>query len=231
MRTADGAVLTAVPARHESKIQDLRRRTVRGAMATTVAQVASLVLRAGSMIVLSRLLVPRDFGLVAMATAITGFLLMFRDFGLATASVQRSEITEEQLSTLFWMNVGVGAALTAVCSAIGPALVRFYGEPQLLGITIALASGFLVNGIAAQHRAILTRQMRFGTLAMVDTLGLVFAVGLSIAMAATGFGYWAVVVMNVGPLIAAAVGILGVTRWIPGAPSPRSGVGPLLKFG
>jgi PST family polysaccharide transporter len=185
----------------------------------------------GSMIILSRLLSPRDFGLVAMATALTGFLLMFRDLGLSAASIQSPTVTHDQLSTLFWLNVAVGVGLTVLCAMAGPLLARFYGEPELIWITAALATGFLLNGVAAQHRALLGRHMQFTALAVIDTLALVASVAVSIIMAATGFGYWAVVVMNVGPLLASAVGALVTTKWIPGPPRRNAGVRPLLKFG
>src|SRR5690349_22587488 len=103
-------------------------------MASTASQIASLVLRTGSMMVLSRLLLPRDFGLVAMVTAVTGFLALFRDFGLSTASVQRTEVTEAQISTLFWINLAVGVILALGCAAIAPVLVSFYREPRLFQI-------------------------------------------------------------------------------------------------
>ncbi len=212
-------------------VTGLRRRTVRGALASTFAQGASLVLRVGSMVVLSRLLLPRDFGLVAMATAVTGFLSLFRDFGLSTASVQRTTVTEDQISTLFWINLVVGAVLSALCIAVGPLLARFYGEPLLSRITVALAAGFLLNGAAVQHRALLQRRMQFGALAIIDVLSLVLAIVLSISMAVVGLGYWAVVVMTVFPQAATAVGVWIAAAWIPRRPRRGSGLRPLLRFG
>jgi len=58
--------------------------------------------------VLARLLAPKDFGLVGMVTAFTGVLGLFRDFGLSSAAIQRDIVTDEQLSTLFWINILVG---------------------------------------------------------------------------------------------------------------------------
>ncbi len=72
------------------------------------AQAANFLLRAGSLMILARLLDPKDFGLVGMVTALTGVLNLFRDFGLSTAAVQRASVSDEQISTLFWINVLVG---------------------------------------------------------------------------------------------------------------------------
>ena len=81
--------------------QDLTRKATRGALVSTVGQVGMLVLRTGSLMVLARLLLKEDFGLVNMVTAFTGFLALFRDAGLSMATVQRASITRAQVSTLF----------------------------------------------------------------------------------------------------------------------------------
>jgi O-antigen/teichoic acid export membrane protein len=79
-------------------MQDLKAKTIRGGLARLFAQGATFLLRVGSLMVLARLLGPRDFGIVGMVTAFTGVLSWFRDFGLSSAAVQRTTVTEEQLS-------------------------------------------------------------------------------------------------------------------------------------
>jgi PST family polysaccharide transporter len=215
----------------EGTRDSLRARTVRGSVASGFAQIITLGIRTGSIVVLSRLLPPRDFGLIAMATAATGFLSLFRDFGLATASVQRSDLTEEQASTLFWLNVSFGAGLALTCAALAPLLVGFYGDSRLQWITVALGSAFLFNGASAQHRALLQRRMQFGTLAVVDIAALLGAVLFSVAAALGGAGYWAVVVMAVFPPFGILVGVWACARWTPGRARSGSGVGSLIRFG
>src|SRR6266478_9420804 len=89
-------------------MKDLKERAIRGGFAKVCAQAANFLLRLGSVMVLARLLTPRDFGLVGMVTALTGVLSLFRDFGLSSAAIQRATVTEEQISTLFWINMLVG---------------------------------------------------------------------------------------------------------------------------
>ncbi|MGB7136871.1 MAG: oligosaccharide flippase family protein, partial [Acidobacteriaceae bacterium] len=110
-------------------MEDLKQRTIRGGFARLVAQVATLVLRLGALMVLARLLGPADFGLVGMVTAFTGVLYLFRDFGLSAAVVQRTTVTEDQSSTLFWINVAVGIILGLVAVAAAPTIGHFYHEP------------------------------------------------------------------------------------------------------
>ena len=103
-------------------MQDLKAKTIRGGLARLCAQAASFVLRAGSLMVLARLLSPNDFGLVGMVTAFTGVLTLFRDFGLSAAAVQRTNVTQEQISTLFWINLLLGALLGLLALAMAPAI-------------------------------------------------------------------------------------------------------------
>src|SRR5689334_25000192 len=112
-------------------MDNLRERTIRGGYARICAQAANFLLRLGSMMVLARLLSPRDFGLVGMVTAFTGVLSLFRDFGLSAASVQRATVTEEQKATLFWINLLVGAILATVAILLAPWVGAFYQEPRL----------------------------------------------------------------------------------------------------
>ncbi|MGD0900434.1 MAG: oligosaccharide flippase family protein, partial [Thermoguttaceae bacterium] len=148
----------------------LKGRSVRGGAASLVGQVAYFLMRLGSMAVLARILTPGDFGLVAMATAITGFVEMFKDAGLSLATVQRAEITHAQVSILFWINVALSAGLMLLVAAIAPAVAWFYGDSRLIAITLVVAGAFLFGGVGIQHAALLRRQMRFGTLATVQFL-------------------------------------------------------------
>jgi PST family polysaccharide transporter len=167
--------------------------------------------------VLARLVLPVDFGLVGMVTALTGFLGLFRDCGLSMAAVQRATITDAQISTLFWLNLGLGATLAGIAALGGPLLSAFYGEPRLLWITVALGTSFLFNGAGAQHRAGLQRSMRFFALAAIDIISLIASCAAGICMALAGQGYWALVVMTVGQPAVNMLAAWLATRWVPSA--------------
>jgi O-antigen/teichoic acid export membrane protein len=215
----------------EPGVESIGRRTARGAVVTTLAQAVVFALRLGSMIVLARLVVPRDFGLVGMVTAFTGFLGLLRDGGLSMAAVQRSTITHDQTSTLFWINLAVGTVLASVCALAAPVLVGFYGEPRLFGIAVTIGLAFVFNGAAIQHRALLQRALRFQALAAIDTVSLIVTIGLAVGAAAAGAGYWAIVLMTVGVPAVGAVGAWLATRWVPGPPRRRTGIRSMLWYG
>jgi len=212
-------------------MKDLKGRAIRGGFAKVCSQGANFALRVGSLMVLARLLDPKDFGLVGMVTAFTGVLTLFRDFGLSSATVQRVEVTEEQISTLFWINSLVGAILWILLVAVSPLVAAFYREPRLLLVTIVLAVGFFFNAVGVQHSAMLQRQMRFTALAIIDFVSLLSGVIVAIAMALYGFKYWSLVAMStVSPLVT-SISLWLVTGWIPGAPRRRVGLHSMMRFG
>src|SRR5215467_11257524 len=199
-------------------MKDLKEKTIRGGLARLCAQAANFFLRLGSLIVLARLLGPKDFGLVGMVTAFTGVLTLFRDFGLSSAAIQRTTVTEQQISTLFWINILVGLGLGILELAGAPAIAAFYHEPRLFGVTAALAIGFLFNAVGIQHSVLLQRQMRFTALAIINTVGLIMGTIVAIAGAKAGYGYWALVAMTLTVPLVSSTGFWLVTAWIPGKP-------------
>jgi O-antigen/teichoic acid export membrane protein len=185
----------------------------------------------GSLMILGRLLDPKDFGLVGMVTAVIGILNLFKDFGLSTATVQRANVTHQQLSTLFWINMLVGAVLAVLSLVMAPVLAAFYHDPRIAAVTAVLAAGFIFNGAAVQHSALLQRQMRFTTLALIDTVCLLVSAATGMCMALAGDGYWALVGMTLSAPVLFAVCVWLVTAWVPGRPCRQAGVRSMMRFG
>jgi PST family polysaccharide transporter len=183
------------------------------------------------MMVLARLLSPEDFGLQSMVVVVTGFLGLFRDAGLGMATIQRLEITHQQTSTLFWINVAVGAILGTLSAALAPALVAFYHEPRLYWVAVVSGVTFFFNGLAAQHSALLQRGMRFVTQAKIDVLSLAVGSVTGILMALLGCRYWSLVGMALVNSIVGAAAVLVAVPWLPGRPSRGSGIRSMLHFG
>jgi PST family polysaccharide transporter len=188
-------------------------------------------LRLASIVVLARLLVPEHFGILAMVTAITAIIERFKDLGLSVATVQRATVTHEQVSNLFWLNVAIGVLLMLMVGGMAPTLAAFYDEPRLLPITLAIATGFFWGGLVVQHQALLRRQMRFGTLAVVQIGATTLSVALAVVLALLDFGYWALVAREVSRSVIIAAASWIALRWVPSLPSRRSGVRSFVAFG
>jgi len=210
---------------------DLHRRTLRGGAVTLAGQGARFVLNLTSTAILARLLVPQDFGLVAMVAAITGFLATFRDMGLSAATVQRREINHQQVSSLFWINVLVSLVVTLVTAAVAVPVANFYGDVRLVKITLALSLAALVTGLGVQHQALLARQMKFAVLSAIDLTSLAVGIFVAALLAQRGAGYWARVAMQLTVAITQSTALWVASSWRPGFMSWNSDVRAMLAFG
>src|SRR6266849_8906030 len=212
-------------------MKNLKHKVIRGGVAKAFSQGASLVLRMASLMVLARLLAPKDFGLVGMVTAFTGVLSLFRDFGLSSATVQRGQVTDDQVSTLFWINVLVGVILGLLLMGMAPFVAVFYHEPRLVWVSVILATSFIFNGAGVQHTALLERQMRFTALAAIDIFALLVSTIIGISMALAGFGFWALVAASISLPFVTTLCLWRTTGWIPGRPRLQIGLHSMMRFG
>jgi len=212
-------------------LPDLKRRTISGGVVTMSAQAAKFALNLVSTVILARLLTPRDFGLVAMVTAVTGFLAMFRHAGLATPTVQREHLTHAQVSNLFWINLGVSGLCALILAALSPIIARFYHDSRITPIMLLLSTTFLIGGFRVQHLALLKRQMRFKAIAMIEVGSMATGAVVGIVMALLGYRYWSLVGLSLATEIAGFLLTGLVSRWRPRLPSRGSGIRPLVAFG
>lgn len=212
-------------------MHDLKNRTVRAGIINVGARGFGLVIRVASIMVLGRLLTPEDYGLVTMVTAFTGVLNMFGCLGLFQAAVQRDVLSEDESSSLFWLNVAFGGLLTLISFTAAPMVAAFYHEPRLLPITEVISVTFVITAAGVQHGVLLQRKMAFGISAIIEIVALLIGTAVSIGMAIMGYGYWAVVSMTITLPLATTIGLWLSTRWIPGRPRMAAGVHAMLRFG
>lgn len=211
--------------------EDLGRRSARGGAVTLASQGLKFAISTASTIVLARLLAPEDFGLIGMVAILVNFVSMFQYMGLSTATVRWPELTHKQVSTLFWVNTGLSAAIMFVTAACAPLVAWFYAEPSLIGITIGYAVSILLSGLAIQHEALLSRQMRFTAIAVIETSTLLLGLAAAVVAAWYGAGYWALVLNQLVMSVVRIVGSWTACRWRPGLPSRGEGVRALLSYG
>jgi PST family polysaccharide transporter len=211
--------------------QDLGRRSRRGGAVLLGAQMIRVLAQMGTLVVLARLLPPQAFGLLAMVAAIGLVLDLVKEFGLSSATIQKTDITHAQVSALFWVNAGVGAALAALLFVTAPLIAQFYGQPELEDIARWLALGFVASGLTVQHWALLRRQMRFGAIASMETTADLMSFAVAVALAWHGAGYWALVVQRLISPILLLLASWTICRWRPSRPARASGVRSLLGFG
>jgi PST family polysaccharide transporter len=212
-------------------LENLRNRTISGGVITMTAQGVLFVLTLAATVVLARLLRPHDYGLLAMAATVLGFLRILNDVGLSTVTIQREGITNAQVSNLFWVNVAVAFLMMAVVASSAPVVAWFYNEPALVAITLVLSVSFPLTGLTVQHTALLQRQMRFVAVSAIQVSALLCSIVVGVALAWRGASYWSLVAMQVTqPVVMAALTWL-VVDWRPSVPTFGQGTRSLIRFG
>ncbi len=206
-------------------------RAGRGVAASLGNQLYRIVLQVLSVSLLARLLVPEDFGLVAMVLAVIGVGELLRDLGLSGAAVQARELTTGQRDNLFWLNTVIGAAVGLVVVACAPVISAAYDQPALVAITVALAPTFLLSGLTTQYRVGLVRALRFQRLAWTDAVGTTLALVVGVVLALGGAGYWALVGQQLAGGVLALVLLVAADPWRPGPWRRGRGTRHFVSFG
>ncbi len=152
-----------------------------------IRQVVQLATLAG----LARLLDPSDFGLMAMAMVFIGFAQLFHDLGTGSAIIQRAEVSQRLLVSMFWVNIACGIGAFIITLASAPLVASFFGEPRLHGLLQFVALTFLVSSPGVVPKALLRRELKFKTLARVDTAAMMIGASAALLAAWRGAGVYA----------------------------------------
>lgn len=166
-------------------------------------------------IVLAHLLVPHQFGVAGMAIAFSGLALAFSDLGLGSALVQQKRLSEIDRSTVFWVNVGAGAMLTGIGVALSPLIAAFFGNPQVMPLFAVLSASYLLTSLGQTQQALLTREMSFRSLELRTMAATFVGASAALALAAAGFGPWAIVGQVVCTSGASTLMLWTVSPWRP----------------
>lgn len=211
--------------------ENLGRLAIKGGATLVIGQGLQLLLSITSTIVLARLLVPDDFGLIAMVLPFIGFLAFFRDSGLHMATIQQETINHTQISTLFWINLGMGFILMIFLALLAPVIAKFFGREELLWISVAYAINMLIGSASIQHSALLARQMAFGKQTSIGIMSQMLGIVVGVICAWFDFGYWSLIFMAITTTAFQTILLWSFSGWTPGLPHRGSGVRKMLAFG
>ncbi len=147
----------------------------------------------GSLILLARLLEPQDFGVMSLATIVTGFVTLFRDMGTGSALIQRPVADAPLIGSVFALNALLGAAGGLLTAAAAPFIAAFFEAPVLEPVLQVLAVSLAIAGLGVVPQAVMERAGRFYQLASIELAGMAIGVITGIAMAYGGWGIWSLV--------------------------------------
>jgi PST family polysaccharide transporter len=171
-----------------------------------------------SFIIYSRLLSPKQFGLMAMTNTVFALVNIFRDFGLAQSAIQRNTLDDHERSELFWLNAVATIIGVVVLLVAAPLTAYFYGEEEVQILLIVSAITFFIWGIQSQHAAILRRNMRFWPVVSAEATGLVAGLAIGVIVAVNRRDVWALVAANLVHAVVTAGLMVAADSWVPHRP-------------
>ena len=172
----------------------LKSKVASGAALAGSAQVIRVVTQFFIVLpILTRLLTPEDYGIIAMGLALVVFFMIFNNFGIGPALVRHENPTESLWATAFWTNMGVGVTL-ALLAYFGAGLVAaLYMEPRVEPVVEALAVVLVLHCAVITPTSLMQRNLQFGPLAGVQLAAQLGGSAVAIAAALMGAGVWALV--------------------------------------
>lgn len=171
----------------------IRKQAFSGVRWTTFSSIGRTLLQVVQVSILARLLTPADFGLLALVTSIVAFLQIFADAGLSNAIIHHQEISQKQLSSLYWLNVGVSLSLGLFLAALSPLVAFWYAQPQMK-LLLSIAGFTLVMGALSQQiRVVAQKNLRFSELAKIELSSACVGCVVAVSAAFNGAGVYSIV--------------------------------------
>lgn len=193
----------------------LKTRVLSGVKWSSISQIGRQLLQMCSIAILTHFLSPSDFGLVGMATIVTGFVSIFKDLGTSAAVIQHKEISDDFLSSLFWINVGFGLLSGAILFGISHLVGAFYNEPRVVSILRGLSLTFFISGLSIIYQAILERDLQFNRLAKIELVAALLGSITGISSAVLGCGAQSIVYQTIAATTVSTVLLWFAKGWRP----------------
>ena len=195
--------------------ESLKNKTKKGLAWSMIERFATQGVQFLFGIILARLLSPDDYGIIAMPLVFLAIAQCIIDSGFSTALIRKPELTEDDLSTAFYFNIGIGILCYAVLFFSSPLIADFYHTPILSSLLKVTALAVLFNPLCAVQQAILTRKIDFKTQAIVSLSGAILSGIVGLSMAYNGFGVWSLVFQQVGGYLIRTILLWILGKWKP----------------
>ncbi|BAF72498.1 MOP flippase family protein [Sulfurovum sp. NBC37-1] len=211
----------------------LRKETLSGVKWTSLSSVIVAVVQLLQLIILAHYLDASDFGLMAIVSVIIGFSALFMDMGISASIIHKQDISHEQLSSLYWLNVASGIFLFSCIYILSPYIASFYHEKELVPLMKILAVTFVVTGIGNQYGILLQKLLRFDVMAKISIATNVFAFLVAVILAMENFGVYALVYATLGRSVATTVlnTLIGIKEHRPSLIYRHKSITPMISFG
>lgn len=171
----------------------LKAKAISGVKWTTLSTVVTTILQLLQLAILARFLDPSAFGLMALVMVVIGFSQAFLDMGISNAIIHKQEITKNQLSTLYWVNILAGLLLFCIISIAAPFVASLYEQSELTELIMIVALTFIIQPFGQQFMILWQKEMRFSEIAKIDIVNKSISLIVSVYLAYKGYGVYALI--------------------------------------
>jgi PST family polysaccharide transporter len=192
------------------------RQRPRAAYFVALQQVATIAVHFGQVFILSRLLLPRDYGVVAMAGSIFSLAAVFKDFGFSTSTIQAEKIEKQDSTNLFWIGMLSAVGVVAAILVSAPLFSIWFREQAVAPLLCVFAITFLIDSAGNQPTALAQREFQFQSLAIWKIAGLLIGLTTGVVLALRGFGPWSIVSINCVEAVVTTLGAFWISGFRPG---------------
>jgi len=182
-------------------------------------------------IAIARILSPGDYGLMEMATILTGYVMYFNELGIGSAIVQNKDVRQRELSSIFWFILGVSLLLGSFCFFAGPVMASFFREPRITPLIRAISLLFPINGLLIVPMALLNKNLQFKTIGYFEAINTAVGGIATLATALLGGGVWSLVAGLLALSSSRLILAILVVRWLPDFHCTPAEVKKFVTFG
>ena len=210
---------------------DLKKKVAKGAFWVALEQFCAQGVNFGMGIVLARLLTPDDYGTVALVTIFVSVAQIFVGSGLGQALVQKREIDELDVNSVFFVNLGLAGVMYAVLFLLSPSVADYYRTPELSPVLRVLSVNLLFYSVSAVQNAMLFRKMLFHLSFRISLLTAIVSASVGICLAACGWGVWSLVWSSVFGSFSGVLARVYYVPWRPRRMFSFERIRPLFRYG
>lgn len=215
----------------EVALREFGGRLLGGLSWTALSQVASQLVTFLAGVLLARLLLPSDFGILSMALAYVGFLWLVGQAGFNSAIVYLDDVDDADLCTMYWASLALDLLLFAVAVLLAPQIAGFFRTARIVPVVRVASLLLVVAALGGVQKALLEKRLDFRRLAKNQFIGSLAYAACALVLALLGMGVWALVVGKViGDAVDAALAVVA-TRWLPKAAFSRASFRRLFEYG
>lgn len=209
----------------------LRSRTLHGLLWSFTERIGAQGIQLAISIILARLLLPEQFGLIAMLVVFMAVAESFVDSGFGSALIQKENATYIDECSIFYFNILVGGLAAGLLCLAAPWIAALYNQPMLTPLTRVLSLNLIINSFGLVQTSLLTRHIDFKTQLKVSVMATLLSGTIGIIMAYGGFGVWSLVAQSLSMNLFRTILLWIFHRWRPALRFSLASLRTMFAFG